>query len=323
MDQDIHEDRIMENPKSLMQKNFQFEFGTDSFSIALPLDTMLRQKYLQEPHSYSYQGNKLPANWREEYYQMFIEHPEDQRAIGELLSLLKKEHSPRSQDELVELVTAFVQGSVSYDWNTYHNIDQSQIRYPYETLVDGTGVCADKTILLARILNDLGYGLVIFTFEKANHMALGIKVPRGNDNFRSGYAFIESTNYAPIGRIPDNYVGGLKLGNRPTIIRINNSDREFTKIVENQKLEKELEKQYGKEYFFLSAEQKALKVEMVELQGELDSLKKELKGCRGTLPQEKFKRCNQLQEEHNSRVEKYNALVAKFNALNNENETPA
>ena len=57
-----------------------------------------------------------------------------------------------SGDELVEFTVAFVQGAIDYDWETYHNIDEGTLRYPYETLYDGTGVCADKTILLAKLL---------------------------------------------------------------------------------------------------------------------------------------------------------------------------
>ncbi len=306
-----------------MLKTFQFELGTDSLTVEIALDSSLREQYKRTTHEYSYQGNKLPANWREEYYQMFISHPDDQKVIRQLIDQLTSNTQGTSSDELVETVTAFVQGSVTYDWNTYYNLDNSTIRYPYETLVDGTGVCADKTILLARLLNELGYGLAIFTFERANHMALGIKVPNGFDNFRSGYAFIESTNYAPIGRIPDNYVGGLKLGNRPSVIRINSSDREFAKIEQNRVREQEMEKKYGKEFFFLTAEQKDIKMEMTVLQADLDSLKKEMRGCNGTLPKERYIRCNELQEQHNSRVEKFNGLVARFNSLNQAGGPPA
>ena len=322
-ERETKENDFQENAENLMQKNFLFEAGTDSLSLTVSLDTMLREKYRQAPHTYTYQGNKLPAGWREEYYQMFIQHPEDKRVIANLLAGLKQMRPGGTPDELAELAVSFVQGSITYDWHTYHNIDQSQIRYPYETLIDGTGVCADKTILLARILDELGYGLAIFTFERANHMALGLQVPSGYDNYRSGFAFVESTNYAPIGRIPDNYVGGLKLDARPSVIRVNSGGKSFDKIVANRAEEKELEKKYGKEYFFLTAEQRELKVEMYQLEQELDSLKKELKGCRGTLPQDKFERCNKLQEEHNSRVEKYNGLVARFNSLNERNLPPA
>lgn len=306
-----------------MQKSFTFEFASDSISTDLVLDSALRQRYLQAPHTFTYQGKNLPPNWREDYYRMFIEHPDDKDVIQGLLQKMKTLRPNVSGDEFAELVIAFVQGSITYDWNTYHNIDQSQIRYPYETLVDGTGVCADKTILLARLLDELGYGIAVFTFDKANHMALGIQVPAGHDNFRSGYAFVESTNYAPIGRIPDNYVGGLKLDRRPTIVQLKKGGKTFEKIVANQIEEKALEKQYGKEYFFLSSEQKQIKAQMSDLQSELDSLKKEMRGCNGTLAQAKFERCNELQKKHNERVEQFNDLVNQFNRLNKDSQTPA
>jgi|GEM_PF-6627316 len=311
-------------PNSLMQKSFAFEYGTDSVTTTMTLDSALRQRYQSAPHSYTYQGNALPANWREDYYRMFIQHPDDNTVIEALIRQLKSLHPGiGSGDGLAEMAIAFVQGSITYDWNTYHNIDKSQIRYPYETLLDGTGVCADKTILLARILDELGYQIAIFTFDKANHMALGVKVPAGHDNFRSGYAFVESTNYAPVGRIPDNYVGGLKLDRRPNVVPLNQSGKTFEKIVANQAEEKALEKKYGKEYFFLSTAQKQLKVQMADLQVELDALKKQMRGCKGTLPQAKFEACNKLQKEHNEKVERFNDLVARFNSLNQDSQTPA
>lgn len=304
-------------------QDFNYQFQDDSFTISLGLDSVRRQAFAQAQHGYRYTGSKPPAGWREEYYDMFLSHPDDRGLIADLISGLRSQGNELSEDAFLERVVAFVQGSIAYDWQTYHNIDQSTIRYPYETLFDKTGVCADKSILMARLFSELGYDCAFFIFERANHMALGLRVPPGNGDFRSDYAFVETTNYAPIGRIPSNYVGGIRLERNPKVFKVRGGgEKVFEKIVENKSRERDLEKKYGKEYFFLGPEQKRLKEEMAVLQAEMDALKKDLRGCRGTLPQAKFEECNRLQQEHNSRVEKFNALVERFNALNDP-QTPA
>jgi len=66
-------------------------------------------------------------------------------------------------------------------------------RYPYEVLYDGGGVCGEKSELLAFLLREIGYGVILFYFEEENHEALGIKCPVRNSLEESGYCFIETS----------------------------------------------------------------------------------------------------------------------------------
>jgi hypothetical protein len=55
------------------------------------------------------------------------------------------------------------------------------VRYPYETLSLGRGVCSDKSVLLAALLHELGFGVALLEFDAENHMAVGLRCPDGGD----------------------------------------------------------------------------------------------------------------------------------------------
>ncbi len=65
-------------------------------------------------------------------------------------------------------------------------------RYPYEALYEEEGVCSEKSDLLAFLLKELGFEVVIFHFAEENHEAVGIKCNEG-DFQNSGYCYIETT----------------------------------------------------------------------------------------------------------------------------------
>lgn len=74
----------------------------------------------------------------------------------------------------------------------------SYSRYPYEVLYNFQGICEEKTALLAFLLRELDYGLVIFYYPKENHEALGIKCPVEYSLNNTGYCFVETTSPAII-----------------------------------------------------------------------------------------------------------------------------
>jgi hypothetical protein len=295
---------------------FSFDYKGTPQNISLSLDTTVKNSYALASHQYQYSG-RLPRDWRTDYYAMYTDRADDVAVIRDLLDQIRQLAPGASRDELADLATAFVQGAIAYDWETFHNIDQGQIRYPYETLWDAKGVCADKSILLAKILRELEYDLVIFTFERANHMALGLRAPAGFGHYRSDFTFVESTAPTPIGRVPDTYVGGIKLENNPLIVPVKGAGRHsYQKIEANRAEENVLEKQYGKDYLSMSSGQQGIKQKMTLVESEMAEMKKALRGCKGTLSQEKYHECMRLQETYNSKVNAFNKLVAEFNAMN-------
>ncbi len=129
-------------------------------------------------------------------------------------------------DQTADLATCFVQ-NIPYDSEKAKVVLSSSIqsrisritdnsfygRYPYETLYDDTGICTDKSYLEAAILRQMGYGVSLLTFNTAQHMAVGIKAPPGYGSFKTGYAYIETTNTGyKVGQLPviDQATSGAK-----------------------------------------------------------------------------------------------------------------
>jgi hypothetical protein len=77
---------------------------------------------------------------------------------------------------------------------------------PYEVLYQNTGICDDKSVLLASLLHQLGYNSAYIAFDFQHHAMAGIGT-NGNDQYKnkfgnSGFSLIETTNTYPIGLIP-------------------------------------------------------------------------------------------------------------------------
>ena len=108
----------------------------------------------------------------------------------------------------MKFATAFVQ-NLPYTTDSATSPFDEYPRYPIETLVDNGGDCEDTSILLASILNSMGYGVILI--ELPGHCAVGVK---GGDNIYGTYweyagekyFYIETTDSGwAIGEIPDEY----------------------------------------------------------------------------------------------------------------------
>lgn len=295
-------------------QRFDFSRQGKHAHIDLVLDPQLKSKFAFAPRVHSYTG-ALSENWKETYFRMFLAHEADQGVLAELQQEIGRNCGKNSGDEWVATALDFVQSGIDYDHATAFNIAGSKIRYPSETLFDRMGVCADKTILLAAILKDSGYGLAIFNFERANHMALGILVPDQFGNFYSNYALMETTAASPIGQIPDRYAGGVRLDSKPEIVKISNGSLQFMAIIGQKRQEAEDEKLYGRTYLQMSFDKQVIFREMHVLKQAMDESNNKLKICKGRLDPVQYAECQRLTDQHNTNVAKYNDLVNRFNSL--------
>jgi len=330
-------------PFDVTWKEYRHQYDGKNMVLSLPMDANLRERYREAPRTYQYYGDKPPANWLETYYDMFLRRSQDDSMIiNELLNQLQYDDPIAitagtnrydrngGDDVLLEQVASFVQGAIAYDVKTARNLNHKMNRYPYETLFDRTGVCTDKSLLFVRLAMTLGYDVGLFIFDKANHMAVGVRVPQGYGDFNSDYAFLETTNYAPIGQIPNTYMNDIKLdGSNATLVTLpsirGKNNGIYTKIMENKEQEKFQEMRYGREYLFLGSEQRQLKEQMAELQDQIDYWANQLDQYDSAnndeermLPIDEFEVHQEIHYQHNSRVEAYNELVARFNSINQQ-----
>ena len=70
---------------------------------------------------------------------------------------------------------------------------------PYEVLYENSGICSEKSALLASILNELGYDSAYLDFFSDLHTVAGIGGSESDQYLNTGYILIETTNPSPIG----------------------------------------------------------------------------------------------------------------------------
>ncbi|MFC2021626.1 hypothetical protein ACFLTR_00200 [Chloroflexota bacterium] len=143
-------------------------------------------------------------------YSIYVTHPLDDPYIDTLVEKLRKaaEQEGFSEYQTVEFAAAFVQ-SLPYTVDSVTTPYDEYPRYPLETLVDNGGDCEDTSILLASIIDKMGYAAVLIVLP--NHVGMGVK---GGENVYGTrwdykgdkYYYLETTgeNWG-IGELPEEY----------------------------------------------------------------------------------------------------------------------
>lgn len=151
-------------------------------------------------------------------YPAFITNPLQKEFYPYILSSFQviRDEEHLTSDEYADLLIAYVQ-SLPYDWKKVRE-DNITPRFPIETCIDRTGICTDKSLLLAGLLAWEGYNVVLLEFTQEHHMAVAISVPQEYSNWDSGYAFIETTSLIPIGDLTGTTPEGQRLCTPPNII---------------------------------------------------------------------------------------------------------
>ncbi len=131
-------------------------------------------------------------------YKEFLSNSNDDGVIQEIVNqalIASNNDSVAAVSILIPLVQ-----NIPYDYNT--SIDNVTYRkYPYETLYTDTGVCDEKSVLLDKLLEKLGYGIALFDYPQMDHMTAAIQCPLNESNYGSGYCAIETTGAYPVGEI--------------------------------------------------------------------------------------------------------------------------
>ena len=162
---------------------------------------------------------KLPLRFVNGFDQVFyltlLEHDEQKMSLKPVIDSIKSLSRQNLYDDL-RIATSLVQ---QIPYGKIKNYQERRF-YPYEVLYNQCGVCEDKSILLAFLLKELGYGVVLLEFETERHMAVGIKVPEEFSYKKTGYAFVETTKPNIISDCHCDYVNTGKLTSVPSIIPV-------------------------------------------------------------------------------------------------------
>jgi hypothetical protein len=158
-----------------------------------------------------------------QYYLKYLNDPDQKKVLDPIVSAIGSAAS--GKDDQLRVAISMVQ-QIPYDYDKAYGIGAStttssvRMRSPYEVLYDKKGVCSEKSLLLAYIVRELGYGVILFEFSSERHMAVGIKSPAQYDFRNTGYAFVETTSPSIATDDQGNYVGTGKLTSMPDVLVI-------------------------------------------------------------------------------------------------------
>lgn len=165
-------------------------------------------------------GDSSPCTSEEnlQYYLKYMNEPAQKSDLDELVRQIKSQTAV--EDDQARIAISLVQ-KIPYDYNKYYASSKTnETRYPYQVLYNNTGNCGEKSLLLAYLLRELGYGVALFKFSSENHMAVGIKTPNQYSYKNLGYAFIESTTPTIPTDSQGDYLGAGKLTSSPQVFQI-------------------------------------------------------------------------------------------------------
>ena len=151
--------------------------------------------------SFNSDDSKAPAN----YFGFMFSQP-GKKVIEDLA--LQLVDDTMTMEQRINSALTFVQ-SLPYSKDRVSKGKAEYVRYPVETLVDGTGDCEDKAVLLGALLYELGVDFILLL--PPDHMALGVAcdgIEADRYFFFNGkaYYYLETTNVRwKIGQIPQEY----------------------------------------------------------------------------------------------------------------------
>jgi hypothetical protein len=230
-------------------------------------------------------------------YRAMVMDPVQEHIFYDLLEELRtvRRIHGLSDDEYLELMAVYVQSL------RYESIERSPVKFPAETISDSAGDCDDKSLLLAGLLAREGYSVALLSFGPEAHMAIGI----GSEDYlykKTGYAFLETTNYSFVGVPTDSLGSDLTLNSDPVIIVISSGKKLYrsgsdTRYIHESYIQSEQRmKELASELTVLNDDIIAKRIRISELESQISQLKNS-----GHI------------KEYNSQVATYSTLVSIYN----------
>lgn len=306
----------IENPSPTNDQKevkFTWRYKNKDYYLNELFSKSLYEKYTRSTKVLTYSSDNPPANPRDTFYSIFLKPKESDDSLDRLLSDLKRIAAIDGYqgDELIEFILAFVQ-YIPYDHAK--EAGENKPNYPYETLYKNSGVCSDKTFLANTLLRRLNYGAIIMDFPDINHTAIGIQCPQADSIFNSGYCYIETTNYFPIGILPQSINQGIASSSAQINQAFNASS--LGQVEYYQKTSGLLYRGIGKTKNQITAIislEKTIedtKIEITKLQNEINQAKTNLGNLKAQLD---IYWDNQDSQNYNTLVATYNAAIKEYN----------
>lgn len=188
-----------ESPDTITRE-YRWDYAGHEWTWALPVPQALYDHYSSIP--------RAPT----ENYSIYVTHPADDSYVEALVDKIEEAAESEGFDEweTVNFAVCFVQ-SLPYTSDSATTPYDEYPRYPVETLVDGGGDCEDTSILMAAVLDEMGYGVILLSLPQ--HMAVGVLGGEGTygtywEHNGKRYFYLETTGEGwQIGELPVAYEG--------------------------------------------------------------------------------------------------------------------
>ena len=174
-------------------------------SIMLNISTELYDYYRNDREHLAYKYRFNEDETEPNYYGFMLS--EHDRPVIRSLAREFVGHATTERERIL-LALTFVQ-SLPYAYDSDTKDEDEYVRYPIETLVDGSGDCEDKVALLVALLYEMDMDFLLLVLPE--HIAVGVHceevdIPRYLLYQGKKYYFLETTmpNWG-IGDIPEDY----------------------------------------------------------------------------------------------------------------------
>jgi hypothetical protein len=275
----------------------QFPFEKTTVNLTLPINVSVYEGAKQAEKTTTVYENISETVWLAQSYRAMVQDPALDNLYATILAETDKIRLQQklSDDEYLELIVVYIQSL------RYETREQNPAKFPIETVVDRSGDCDDKSLLLAGLLSREGYPIALLLFAPESHMVIGV----GSDNYlykNTGYAFVETTNYSFIGVPTDKLEGNLTLYSDPVIIPISNGTKFYGSGNETR---------YIHDMFVLSDQKfKELEPRVKSMGSDLTSQQEKIAQLESQIPEI---RNTGNSGSYNTQVTVYNALVSDYN----------
>ena len=189
-----------DEPSGMITRAYEWRYAGHEWTWTLDISEAAYEYYtgMQRPPT---------RNW-----SVYVTHPTDDSYVEMLVEKIEDAAAKAGFDEweTVSFAVSFVQ-SLPYTSDSVTTPYDEYPRYPLETLVENGGDCEDTSILMAAILHEMDYGVVLLS--PPGHMAVGVLGGEGIDGtyleHNGGkYYYLETTGQGwAIGELPPEYEG--------------------------------------------------------------------------------------------------------------------
>jgi len=284
----------------------QFPFEQTLVTISVPVNRSVYEGARNADKSVTIFGNISEQVWIADSYLAMAGDSTQEELFLSLITEFRnvKDEMGLTDDEYLELMTAYTQSF------TYETVTENPVKFPVETVVDASGDCDDKSLLLAGLLSHEGYRVTLLSFGPESHMAVGV----GSDDYlykTTNYAFIETTNFSFVGVPTGSLSNGVVLQSDPIVIPIGSGSKIYTHGGQTRYIN-DMNNLSGQKAKELEPHVRGMDQELINRREHVTRLEERMMNLKTS---GNIGGYNALVPEHNALVSDYNTLLNDYRGL--------